>query len=115
MGLAGARACEGGWLRRATCEPVERSRTNERDEHILAGAPSLRGADGCTRAGCRRALATSSAMGGFHHLAGGSRLIEALRLGLLPGSEDSCVVARQDLGETPRGGMPIVEQRRGDI
>ena len=41
MGLAGARACEGGWLRRATCEPVECARTKERDERSHPWAASI--------------------------------------------------------------------------
>jgi hypothetical protein len=31
--LAGARACEGGWLRRATCEPAERRSEPARRAH----------------------------------------------------------------------------------
>jgi hypothetical protein len=41
MGLAGARACDGGWLRRATCEPVERVATKDRDELIHELLPSF--------------------------------------------------------------------------
>ena len=40
--LAGARACEGGWLRRATCEPADRGRepASTRDELTHGLLPS---------------------------------------------------------------------------